>query len=328
MRKGGVLLIVSIDTEEDNWYRSRRAVTLENIGELRRLAMFFERLGVRPTYFTTYQVAVEPRASALLGEVVEGSTGEIGAHLHPWNTPPKTEAFVPRNSMLNNLPADLQLAKLRRLTAVLEETFGAPPRAFRAGRYGLGRDTVGALLRCGYRVDSSVTPFVNWEGLDGGPTFFNAPVHAYRLAPDRDVTEAARDGELLEIPLSCGFGRGPVRLWHPARRLLGAAPLRGLRLAGEAVLTGLFKRVILSPELASAPEMLALSRRLLEQGVRHLQLSWHSPSLTPGLSPYAATATDVASLYASVEAYLDGLSRMTSVTLATVSEAAAVLGGS
>jgi len=62
MRKGGVLLIVSIDTEEDNWYRSRRAVTLENIGELRRLAMFFERLGVRPTYFTTYQVAVEPRA--------------------------------------------------------------------------------------------------------------------------------------------------------------------------------------------------------------------------------------------------------------------------
>ncbi len=321
----GVLLIVSIDTEEDNWYRSRRAVTLENIHELRRLARFFERLGVRPTYFTTYQVAAAPQASAVLREVASGSAGEIGAHLHPWNTPPHPEPLVPRNSMLNNLPAELQLAKLQRLSAAIEEAFGAPPRAFRAGRYGLGRDTVGALLRCGYRVDSSVTPFVSWESTDGGPTFFGAPVGAYRLAPDCDVTQPARDGALLEIPLSCGFGRGPTRLWDPARRLLDAAPLRRLRLAGQAVLTGLFKRIILSPELTSAADMLALSRRLLDRGVRHLQLSWHSPSLTPGLSPYAASATDVAGLYASVEAYLDGLSRMTRVTFATVSEAEAVL---
>jgi hypothetical protein len=71
--------------------------------------------------------------------------------------------------------------------------------------------------------------------------------------------------------------------------------------------------------------MLTLSRRLLEHGVRHLHLSWHSPSLTAGLTPFAATPTDVARLYASVEAYLNGLARMTSLTFATVSEAAAVL---
>jgi hypothetical protein len=72
--------------------------------------------------------------------------------------------------------------------------------------------------------------------------------------------------------------------------------------------------------------MLTLSRRLLEHGVRHLHLSWHSPSLTPGLSPFAPTAADVTRLYASVEAYLEGLSRLTAVTFATVSEAAARLG--
>ena len=60
---GGVLLLVSIDTEEDNWHRSRHDVTLENIGELRQLAAFFKRLGVRPTYFTTYQVAADSRAA-------------------------------------------------------------------------------------------------------------------------------------------------------------------------------------------------------------------------------------------------------------------------
>src|SRR5258708_10730661 len=140
-----VIVIVSIDTEEDNWHRTRTGVTVENIAELRGLAAFFDRLGVRPTYFTSYQVAIDPRAAATLREVSAGGRAEIGAHLHPWNTPPLDEAFVPRNSMLKNLPADLQRAKLGRLTAALEQAFGLSPRAFRAVRYGLGRGTGGAL---------------------------------------------------------------------------------------------------------------------------------------------------------------------------------------
>lgn len=321
-----VLLIVSIDTEEDNWYRSRDDIGLTNIVELRRLAAFFERLGVRPTYFTTYQVARDPRAAEVLREVSEGGRAEIGAHLHPWNTPPVSEAFVPRNSMVKNLPAELQLAKVARLTAALEEAFGHPPRVFRAGRYGLGPDTVAALVRCGYRVDSSVTPFFNWEHIDDGPTFFGAPFKAYPLAPHCDPRRPSRNGEILEIPLSCGFSRGPVTLWERARRLADAAPRRRLRLAGQTAVTGLFKRIALSPELASAREMLRLTRRLLDAGVRHLQLCWHSPSLKPGLSPYTATPKDVAGLYASVEAYLGGLSKIASPTVVTMSEAAKVLG--
>lgn len=319
-----VLLIVSIDTEEDNWNRGGQPVTLENIRELRRLAAFFDRLGVRPTYFTTYQVANERWAAQLVRDVCDGN-GEIAAHLHPWNTPPQLEPLVPRNSMLNNLPVPLQLAKLQRLTATLEAAFDRRPHSFRAGRYGLGRDTVAALMLCGYRVDSSVTPFVSWEGVDDGPTFVGAPLGAYWLGPDRDVRRPATEG-VLEIPLSCGFGRGPMGLWDPAGRFLDAAPLRPLRLAGQAALKRLFHRIALSPELASVDEMLALSRRLLERGVHHLQLSWHSPSLKPGLSPYAATAADVTRLYASVEAYLEGLSQLASVTMVTLSEAAGRLG--
>jgi len=323
MRDGGVLLIVSIDTEEDNWYRSRQNVTLENIRELPRVAAFLERVGVRPTYFTTYQVARDPRAAAALRDACNGR-GEIAAHLHPWNTPPLSEAFLPRNSMLKNLPADLQLAKLRELTVALEQAFGARPRVFRAGRYGLGPDTVAALARCGYRVDSSVTPFVSWETFDDGPSFVGAPLDPYRLAPNRDVRQpAGHGGAVLEIPLSSGFSRRPFPLWGA----LDAPPLRWLRLAGLAARTGLLKRIVLSPELASVADMLILSRRLLEQGVRHLHLTWHSPSLLPGLSPFTATAADVARLYASVERYLDGLSKVTPLTFATVSEAAGVLGG-
>jgi hypothetical protein len=320
-----VLLVVSIDTEEDNWNRSRENVTLENIGELRRLASLFDRFGVRPTYCTTYQVGRNLRAADVLREICDGGRGEIAAHLHPWNTPPFTEAFVPRNSMLNNLPAALQLDKLRQLTATLEAAFDLTPRAFRAGRYGFSRDTVAALLSCGYRVDSSVNPFANLRAFDDGPTFVGAPIDPYWLAPDCDVRQPAAVGTLLEIPLSAGFNRAPFSVWDPARRFLESAPFRWFHLAGIADRAGLLKRIKLSPELASVDDMLTLSRRLLEQGVRYLQLSWHSPSLKPGLSPHAATRADVERLYASVDAYLEGLARLTSVTFATLSEARSML---
>ena len=321
------VVIVSIDTEEDNWYRSRDGVAVGNIRQLARLAGFFDRLGVRPTYLVSHQVAIQPCAVGILRDLCATGNAEIGAHLHPWNTPPLAEPFVPRNSMLKNLPADLQLAKLKRLTAALAQAFDSTPRVFRAGRFGLGPGTVAALLRCGYRVDSSVTPFWNWEGFDDGPSFVGAPLGVYRLggAPDDDIRRPAPNGELLEIPLSYGFSRGPFSFWDPTRRLLEAAPLRWLHLGGIVARTGLAKRIVLSPELASAADMLTLSRRLLEHGARHLQVFWHSPSLMPGLTPFVATAADVARLYDAVEAYLDGLSGMTNVRFATISQAAALL---
>ena len=322
-----VIVIVSIDTEEDNWHRTRSGVTVENTGELRGLAAFFDRLGVRPTYFTSYQVAIDPRAAETLREVSAGGRAEIGAHLHPWNTPPLDEAFVPRNSMLKNLPADLQRAKLGRLTAALEQAFAFTPRAFRAGRYGLGRETVAALLAGGYRVDSSVSPFVDLASRDDGPSFVGAPIAPYYLAPDRDVTEPATDGTLMEIPLSYGYSRGPFGFWDPARRFLESPPWRAFHLAGLAARAGIVKRLALTPEETSVRDMLILSQRLLEHGVPHLQVSWHSPTLTAGLSPFGRTAADVARLYSSIEGYVDGLSRIAHVTFATVSEAAAAVAG-
>ena len=319
------IVIVSIDTEEDNWLPSRNDVTVENIGHLRRLARFLDDLGVRPTYFTAYQVAIRPSAVDTLRECCAGNRGEIGAHLHPWNTPPLSEALVPRNSMLKNLPAELQLAKLRQLTAALEQAFGTRPRTFRAGRYGVGPETISALVRCGYEVDSSVSPFQSLKRMDDGPNFVGAPLEAYHLAPDCDVRRPALDGMLLEIPLSYGFSRGPFRFWDPMRRLLEARPWQWLHLAGLAGRAGLVERLALCPELASVTEMLTLSRQLLAHGVRHLQLTWHSPTLVAGLSPFAATAADVERLYASIAQYLEGLVRMTAVRFATMSEAAALL---
>lgn len=320
-----IILVVSVDTEEDNWYPSGHCLTVENIRELPRLEAFFRRLGVRATYFTTYRVAVDPEAADILRTIGDAGQAEIAAHLHPWNTPPMEEAPAARNSMLKNLPAELQLAKLESLTTALHASLGISPIAFRAGRYGLGPETVRALIRCGYTIDSSVTPFVSWEEMGEGPTFVGAPVQAYRLAGRGDVRLPEPDGPLLEIPVSCGYNRSPFTVWSLVHRALGARAVRPLRLRGIAARTGVIKRIMLSPETASVPDMLTLSSRLIDHGVRHLHLVWHSPSLRPGLSPFVATTADRARLYASIESYIEGLAAMASVTFATISEAAAAL---
>jgi hypothetical protein len=321
-----MLLIVSVDTEEDNWQPSRENVTVENIRELPRLDALFRQLGVRATYLTTYQVAIRDWAAAMLRELRAGGA-EIGGHLHPWNTPPEDERLLPRNTMIKNLPAGLQLAKLERLTATLRDATGTRPVAFRAGRYGLGPAAVAALIRCGYRIDTSVTPFVSWKGFDDGPSFVGAPLAMYRLAGGGDVRVPQRDGPLLEIPMSIGYSRAPFGPWGRIQRLLASRPLRPLRLAGLASRAGVIKRIFLSPEMHAVADMLTLTHRLMDQGVQHLHMFFHSPSLRPGLSPYTPDVAAVDRLYRRIAEYLEQLARRTSLAFVTLSEAAVQLQG-
>src|ERR1043166_6935984 len=114
-----IRLTVSIDTEEDNWQPRRDGVTIENIRELPRLDGLFQRLGVRATYFTSYQVAVQEWAAATIRQLRGGGGGGGGgpAPPRPRKTPPPGgEPSTPRNCMLCIPPPQLQLAKLERLT--------------------------------------------------------------------------------------------------------------------------------------------------------------------------------------------------------------------
>lgn len=320
-----VTLLVSIDTEEDNWTPSREGITVENIRELPTLQALFDRLGIRATYFTTYQVAKQRAAATIVREICADGRAELGAHLHPWNTQPLDEPLVPHNTMLKNLPAKLQLRKVQCLTDTLGEAFGAAPTTFRAGRWGLGPTTVRALIECGYRVDSSVIPYVSWEETDGGPSFMGAPLEIYRLDGRSDVRQSARDGPVVEVPVSAGYSRWPFSFWGRFHAMLEASPGRHLRLAGIASRSRVLRKIILSPEISSVRDMLTLSRLLVSHGQRHLHLCFHCPSLRPGLTPFVANAADVERLYASIEQYMEGLAALCSVRYATVGEAGATL---
>jgi hypothetical protein len=49
----------------------------------------------------------------------------------------------------------------------------------------------------------------------------------------------------------------------------------------------------LSPELSSARDMIALTKRLLQNGCAYLNMSFHSTTLVPGKTPFVRTSDDL-----------------------------------
>src|SRR5207249_90195 len=148
-------LVITIDTEEDNWGYSRQGtVTFRNIEKLHNLQRLFGEFGVKATYLITYPVATDPRSVAILKELSSENGCEIGAHCHPWNTPPFEEENTEWNSMLCNLDANLQYAKVKTLHKTIRESLGVEAVSFRAGRWGYSREVGLTLTRLGYKVDT------------------------------------------------------------------------------------------------------------------------------------------------------------------------------
>jgi phosphatidylinositol alpha-1,6-mannosyltransferase len=70
--------------------------------------------------------------------------------------------------------------------------------------------------------------------------------------------------------------------------------LRSLHAGGLLARAGLVERITLSPEGSDLAAMCRLTRVLLARGTRLLTLSYHSPSLEPGHTPYVRNERDLA----------------------------------
>ncbi len=137
-------LLVVVDTEEEfDWGRpfSRDNVATASVPAQARAQAVFDRFGIVPTYMMTYPVATDPAAIDYFGGLQRAGKARIGAHLHPWVTPPHEEEVTVRNSYACNLPPELEARKIDVLTRTIEQNFGARPTVFKAGRYGYGRNT-------------------------------------------------------------------------------------------------------------------------------------------------------------------------------------------
>jgi len=318
MTKPDLNLIVTIDVEEDNWGFDGSDSSIENIRMVPRLQDLFDRYGIKPTYLVTYPVVSSSWAVDILSEIRSQNKCEIGTHLHPWNTPPLQETINEKNSMLKNLQYELQLEKLRVLTDKVASAFGTPPRSFRAGRWGLGPETVKALVQCGYVTDTSVTPTISWLQYGDGPEYPDTITEPYWLSADGKRN--GDHGPILEVPATIGFNRWPFELYQKIYVHLQKNWLKLLHPAGLMHFTGALRKIWLSPELSSADDMIMLSKIMIKNGMHFLNLSFHTTTLLPGKSPFVKNRQELEQFFMKIEILLEYLVSSAHVTSPTLSE--------
>ena len=305
----GTRFTVFVDTEEEfDWGapfdRNSRSTT--HIAAMPAAHARFAAHGVPLTYLIDYPVATSPHAVDILRRLTEDGRSAIGTQLHPWVNPPFDEEVNGFNSFTGNLPPGLQETKLAALTDAIEAAFGARPRAYRAGRYGIGADTLALLARYGYRIDTSMRAAYDYSR-EAGPDFSAIGNHAFR------------SGAMLEVPLTTvftGWGRGGgPRLY----RALAALP-KG---RGIAARLAMLSRVALTPEEMPLAEAKEAVRVAVGEGLRLLNFSFHSPSVEPGHTPYVRDAADLAAFFAWWEAMFTLLGQL-GVAPASLAEILAV----
>lgn len=271
----GQKFLLTVDTEEEfNWRAplDRYEHRIDAVPALRKFQQFCEGFAVKPIYLVDYPIAASPGAVEALRRALETGRAEIGVQLHPWVNPPHEEEINTFNSYAGNLPAELERAKFMELRDMIEHNFGVVPRIFRCGRYGTGPNTAQILIDGGISIDTSVRARFDYSG-DGGPNYREHPVRPYWLN---------RAAGLLELPLTTVY-------WGPLGRLGAWLYPRMWRiplLRGVLAKAGLLERIPLTPEGVSVKEAIRGIDTAIAKGLPVLVLSFHSPSLVPGNTPY------------------------------------------
>lgn len=282
----GQRVLLTVDTEEEFDWRApfrREGYGLSHVAAIPRFQSFCERVGAHPVYLVDWPIVHDARAVEIIGDAVRRGTADVGVQLHPWVNPPFDEEVNIRNSFAGNLPPALEAAKFTMLRDAIETAFGTAPLIYRAGRYGLGPHTAALLKEAGIRIDTSVRALFDYSSYDG-PDYSNHPVTPYWIDGDR---------ALLELPVTSAY-------WGPLRRL-GPLLHRVQRhtptfFSGFSRL-GLLERIALTPEGVSADEALRGIDLSLQADLPVLVLSFHSPTLAPGHTPYARDEAAVERLY-------------------------------
>lgn len=290
-------LLVVVDTEEEfDWTApfSRESVATRSIPAQARAHAIYDRFGVVPTYCVDYPVATDPTAIEFLRDLKATGRAEIGAHLHPWVTPPHDEEVTLRNSYHCNLPPDLERAKIEAITAAIGASFDVRPTIFKAGRYGFGPNTQHVLIDLGYTVDCSFVPHTDLSA-DGGPDYRGVPEAPHWL------DEGAG---LLEVPLTVGFFGAFPGLGGTVDWLFDDARAERLHIPGALARSGIIARSRLTPEGTPADEQCRLIAAMAARGRRTFSLTYHSPSLRPGHTPYVRDAADLDRFLAAIETVL------------------------
>lgn len=289
--------IVTVDTEGDNLWARPRAVTTHNARYVQRFQGLCEAFGLRPTWLTNDEMARCPQFLAFGRALVRREGGEIGMHLHAWNSPPLvplTPDDMQAQPFLTEYPAEVVEAKVAHMARLLRERFECEIVSYRGGRWALDATCAQALVRHGIRVDCSVTPDVRWQRARlpaEGPR--EAAVVDYRGFGTRpyflDLNDPRRAGDsaLLEVPMTVL----PSSLYQHLPRAYSVPLVRRWCWAWQPTHHWLY------PNGRNLEAMLHIVRRAVDQRWPYLEMVLHSSELMPGGSPSFTDAASIETLY-------------------------------
>jgi hypothetical protein len=201
--------------------------------------------------------------------------------------------------MLYNLPPALQYRKLEALHSEIVNTFKVEPTSFRAGRWGFSKSVAENILKLGYKVDSSVTPFCDWSDYYG-PDFSEASTQPTFLI-NHNCSSSDLDEGLIEIPATVGFLQKNFSFCNKLLKKLKSKTLRPFRIIGILYRLKLLNLIWLSPELNNGEEMRHLSNTCKKLGYQFINMMFHSTSLMPGQSPFVQNEFDLGTFITEIE---------------------------
>jgi hypothetical protein len=302
--------IITIDTEGDDLWRKPHEIGTRNVAYLPRFQALCEKFRFPPVYLTNYEMAMSHEFVEFGRDLTARGAGEIGMHLHAWNSPPiepLTRDDYLHQPYLIEYPDRIMKEKIHVMTQLLESRFGRKMVSHRAGRWAIDARYLAMLREEGYLVDCSVTPVVVWGSNPGDPNghggadYTAFPEEPY--FPDlADISVAAPMGTLLEVPMTVAKTR-PFQ-WSPMLYRLPVVRRFARRISPE--------RRWLCPvplfEKRNDKSLLRAARAVRDPVRTHLEFMLHSSELMPGGSPNFRNASDIDRLYEELEALFEELS--------------------
>ena len=204
--------LITIDTEGDNIWANPHVVETKNAEYLPRFQSLCERYGFKPTWLTNYEMAVNDTYVSFARDVLARKAGEVGMHLHAWNSPPVVplgDGTGGPHPYLTEFPDSVMRDKVLFIHDLLEETFGVKMQSHRGGRWALDARYVRILMESGYAVDCTITPGHSWRrhpgGFAPGPDYADFGPLPYWMDPEdiqRSEGAGSRGSRLLEVPMT------------------------------------------------------------------------------------------------------------------------------
>lgn len=300
-------LFVTVDTEGDNLWGHPEIIKTENANGVNRFQIFCEKNNIKPIYLVNYEMAKDDVLVNTLRDKNMKNLCEVGTHIHAWNSPPIIPLTEDDNKYLPFLieyPKNIIEEKIRFMTDYIENRFGVKPISHRAGRWAIDEFYMTQLADCGYKVDCSVTPRINWRCAKGSPEHKGGV--DYSKASDKINKLNFANGSITEIPLSTK--KNPLYNNWFMRSLLFLCPV-SLRSSKVYNALNARKVMMLRPDVRREKQQLKLIKKLSIQNAGHIELIIHSSEFYKGTSPHCKTNQDLDYLYEIMQEMFDELNK-------------------